>query len=607
MPAHLKEQDDFFELILARHALLSRSGAADPIAAAFAWAQALLESHAAATLAGSPSSSELSALVPSIGAVWLPLDFDRALTTVDARARLRARRFVPPSFAEVRRVVNEATVVAAAPSVSLLTLDADNTIYSDGGTLTFDAPIVPLLVRILRTGVRVAIVTAASYPGQPERFEARLEGLLAAASFAIEAGAPSTLLDNFWVMGGQCNYLLRARVDPATFRVFLEEVPGEQWKRFRGVRWDRDAVVATLDVAEAALRECIASLDLDVLLVRKERAVGVLPKNASGGRALSYEVLEELTLAAQEALATKGPRSVPTCAFNGGRDTFVDIGSKALGIRALQGLLDASPQSTVHVGDRFTRSGHDFRARDCASCLWVSSPRETCELLANLIPLLAREPREALSGAGAPSAPPLSIVAPRIFMPAPDSSSLSSRTPREAALKPFVMASSGGVAVTQSGAASQSGAVTQSASQSGAASPRLLTLSSAPPSTFRRTLEQRLAGDGHVPTGWPGGVGETPVSTPGAPPRTPKRGGGGSSAGSAEGSSVGVSELGVGAATAAGELDNTTPRSRGPGVSGSDRFIGFSASDEDSDASLLSAAARSQWVAAGGVVVPTTR
>ena len=590
MPAHLKEQDDFFELILARHALLSRSGAPDPVAAAFAWAQALLEEHVAATLTGSPSNSELSALVPAMGAAWLPLDLVSALSTIDARARLRARRFVPPSFAEVRRVVNEATVVAAAKSISLLTLDADNTIYSDGGTLTFDAPIVPLLVRILVAGVRVAIVTAASYPGQPERFEARLEGLLAAASFAIEAGAPATLLDGFYVMGGQCNYLLRARVDPASSRVFLEEVPGEEWKRFRGVRWDREAVVATLDVAETALRDCITSLELDVLLVRKERAVGVLPRNASGGRALSYEVLEELTLAAQEALATKGPRSVPTCAFNGGRDVFVDIGSKALGIRALQGLLGASPQTTVHVGDRFTRSGNDFRARDCSSCLWVSNPRETCELLVSLIPLLGvRVQREAQFIAGS-SALPLSIVASIIVMPAPDSSSMNSRTPKEAALKPFVLASSSSVAAA-------------------AASPRLLALSPAPPSTFRRTLEQRLAGDGELSSGWGVGV---PVA-PAALPRTPRQSDS-SSTGGAEGSGVGAAvalgERGVGvAAVAAGDV-NMSPRFRGPGVSGSDRFVGFSASDEESDASLLSAAARSQWMATGGIVIggldPTT-
>jgi IMP and pyridine-specific 5'-nucleotidase len=562
----LKEQDDFFDLILAQHTLLARSGTADPIAAAFSWAQSLLDAHVAATLAGAPSSSELSALVPSMGKAWLALDLGLALATVDARARLRARRLVPPSFAEVRRVVNEATVVASARGLALLTLDADNTIYSDGGTLTFDAPIVPLLVRVLRAGVKVAIVTAASYPGEPARFEARLEGLLSAASFAIEAGAPATLLDNFYVMGGQCSYLLRARVEAPSARVYLEEVPGEEWKRFRGVRWDHDAVVATLDVAEASLRESIAALDLDVLLVRKERAVGILPRTATGGRVLSYEVLEELTLAAQEALATRGPRSVPTCAFNGGRDVFVDIGSKALGILALQGLLSASPTTTVHIGDRFTRSGNDFRARDCSSCLWVANPRETCELLNSLIPLLASRAQPATPQNA--QLAPLSIASPRVVVSAPDSSLLNSLTPREAANKPLLFLPA---------ASAPSGAPTLPSSGANAASQKPLAPAPALPSTFRRTLEQRLANEGEQRTGWGVGV---PVGV----------------------RSAAVVDDSVHASGGDGSL---SPRffSRGPGVSGRDRFTGIDRGDAESDAALLNDVSRSQWLATGATVL----
>lgn len=50
----------------------------------------------------------------------------------------------------------------------------------------------------------------------------------------------------------------------------------------------------------------------------------------------SYEVLEELALSVQDALK---PLRVPHCAFNGGNDVWVDVGNKALGIRALQVLL----------------------------------------------------------------------------------------------------------------------------------------------------------------------------------------------------------------------------------------------------------------------------
>jgi len=48
---------------------------------------------------------------------------------------------------------------------------------------------------------------------------------------------------------------------------------------------------------------------------------------------------------------------IPFCAFNGGHDVFLDVGNKALGIRALQTRLGVHPRDTVHAGDRFTRTG----------------------------------------------------------------------------------------------------------------------------------------------------------------------------------------------------------------------------------------------------------
>ena len=110
--------------------------------------------------------------------------------------------------------------------------------------------------------------------------------------------------------------------------------------------------------------------------------------------------LEELTLATQAALAALGSNAIPTSAFNGGHDVFVDVGSKALGLAALQGLLGASPESTVHVGDRFTSTGNDLRTRDCASTLWTASPSNTLQLLHRLVPLVA-EARAAAAAAPA--------------------------------------------------------------------------------------------------------------------------------------------------------------------------------------------------------------
>ena len=398
----LKEQDDLISLI---RTLQKERGTAP----AFAEASALLAQHLAQWRPDAAAApTPLQRRCPALGRVFLPLDLAAALREFDARSRITARALVPPSFSEVRQVLNLATVRAAgAQGLDLLTFDADDTIYNDGGCLGFDSPVIPHIIRLLKKGVAVAIVTAAAYPGEPARYEARLAGLLAAMAFAIEAGAPAApLVDNFFVMGGQCSYLLAARCTGAA-RVCLEEVRDSAWKDHRGVRWEHAEVVATLDVAEGALRRTLAALGLregagGVALVRKERAVGVVP--SPGAPQLAYEVLEELALATQAALAAHGG-AVPMCAFNGGRDVFCDVGTKALGIRALQGLLGAAPGRTVHVGDRFTRTGNDVRARDVASTLWVASPRETVALLELLVPLLPPAPSSGSAAAASAALP----------------------------------------------------------------------------------------------------------------------------------------------------------------------------------------------------------
>ena len=186
--------------------------------------------------------------------------------------------------------------------------------------------------------------------------------------------------------------------------MYLEELPGAQWKKFRGVRWAPENVKATLDVAESALRTTAAALNISssIILIRKERAVGCIAKDMASAP-LSYEILEELTLATQAALEAFGS-GLPTCCFNGGHDCFIDVGSKALGLAALQGLLGATPESTVHVGDRFTSTGNDLSTRDRASTLWTSGPANTLELLHRLVPLVAQARAQAAASAAGGSA-----------------------------------------------------------------------------------------------------------------------------------------------------------------------------------------------------------
>jgi IMP and pyridine-specific 5'-nucleotidase len=70
-----------------------------------------------------------------------------------------------------------------------------------------------------------------------------------------------------------------------------------------------------------------------VQVIRKERAVGIIPTNST-----LYEVLEDLAITVDMQLLDE---PVPFCAFNGGGDVFVDIGNKSLGLHALKKYLGA--------------------------------------------------------------------------------------------------------------------------------------------------------------------------------------------------------------------------------------------------------------------------
>ncbi len=165
--------------------------------------------------------------------------------------------------------------------------------------------------------------------------------------------------------------------------------------------WNQHAITALLDVAEAALRDCIATLHLPATLMRKDRAVGIVP-HPPGAR-IPRESLEETVLVVQKilelsALASPGPR-VPFCAFNGGRDVFVDIGDKSWGVGVCQRWFGSvanggaiKGDNTLHVGDQFLSAGaNDFRARSVGTTAWIASPAETVDLLDELAELMGKK------------------------------------------------------------------------------------------------------------------------------------------------------------------------------------------------------------------------
>ena len=72
------------------------------------------------------------------------------------------------------------------------------------------------IVALMRSNVHVAIVTAAGYPGQAERFEQRVEGLLAAFR---HLRLPAEVTD-------RCERLLAPRTCCTTFLNLLYIFPG---------------------------------------------------------------------------------------------------------------------------------------------------------------------------------------------------------------------------------------------------------------------------------------------------------------------------------------------------------------------------------------------
>jgi IMP and pyridine-specific 5'-nucleotidase len=402
---HLKEQDPLIEFMLAMHA----THTADEVAAKF---EAWVADHRA-----DPHRSRLRRMIPGVGAFFTPLPLTKALAEYDEFFALSRRKYVPPNFAELRHVLNIAQVHASARAgLRLITFDADGTLYADGAHMRHDSDMIAHIVRLLRAGVHVAIVTAAGYPGDAARFEARLPGLLSAFA-ALDL--PAAVTDRFHIMGGECNYLLRVvppdeqdedggassdedgggggggggagagaaggsrRRRPRR----LAFVDDAEWKSPEMRAWRERDVASLLDAAQAVLAETAHRLRVPVSIVRKERAVGVVPTAPT-----VYEVLEEMAITVQVELSAAAESSskdggghvapaaipaLPFCAFNGGGDVFVDVGNKSLGLEALKTFLGLTPAAVLHVGDRFTSSGNDAATRDCCSILWVANPEET--------------------------------------------------------------------------------------------------------------------------------------------------------------------------------------------------------------------------------------
>jgi IMP and pyridine-specific 5'-nucleotidase len=183
------------------------------------------------------------------------------------------RRCIPPSFNDIRHILNTAQVKAIASSLGLITFDGDMTLYADGADFSKDSKLVDLIVSILAHNVKVAIVTAAGYGEEAERYEKRLSGLLEgfkASKLSKEQ------LETFYVLGGECNYLFRYSQATSSLVYIQPEV--YQPSSFSSWANDAQRINEFLDVAEKQIKESAARMSLtsSIKIIRKSKAVGLI-------------------------------------------------------------------------------------------------------------------------------------------------------------------------------------------------------------------------------------------------------------------------------------------------------------------------------------------
>lgn len=258
-----------------------------------------------------PGKSKLKLLVPTVGTFFTKLHIEDAFKYQDDRRFISRRRFVAPSFNDIRLILNSAQLLGLVRSsdVQLVTFDGDVTLYDDGACLTADNPVISRILRLLQQGRKVGIVTAAGYEDAP-KYYGRLQGLLDAVHDSTSLTKAQK--EGIIVMGGESNFLFRFDQESD---VRLTYVPRDQWLLDDMRAWAEDDIKELLDLAESALRACAANLSLPAAVLRKDRAVGVYPVN---GVRINREQLEETVLVVQNTVERSRVGSrLPFCAFNG--------------------------------------------------------------------------------------------------------------------------------------------------------------------------------------------------------------------------------------------------------------------------------------------------
>jgi IMP and pyridine-specific 5'-nucleotidase len=217
----------------------------------FSHFEVLIEEHRRLELENSERPSRLKTLVPTIGRFHTCLPLRQAFEVYNAKHSLTKRKHIQISFNEIRHIMNLAQVMAlkqsgeyegeaketmyvdvlahaSIPDISskldleeeeertditpgqlngprMITFDGDQTLYSDGKNFDNNPRLANYLYQLLRHGVYIAVVTAAGYEYNVEKYEFRLSGLL---DYFKAKQLTEDECKRFFLFGGECNYLL---------------------------------------------------------------------------------------------------------------------------------------------------------------------------------------------------------------------------------------------------------------------------------------------------------------------------------------------------------------------------------------------------------------
>lgn len=384
--------------------------------------------------------SKLKQLVPSVGTFHTHLPLRHAFIAYNKKYMLTKRRFISISFNEIRHILNLAQIMAfrgdhesegfknsmhewekspgmfhamKPASVSdlpplvlgetvndeqkrfddyqsfegpkMITFDGDQTLYSDGANFEQNPQLANYIYLLLRHGVHIAVVTAAGYEYNVERYETRLSGLL---SYFKERQLPPEDCNKFYLFGGECNYLLSLGSDYKLHPV-KETGPGGWHTATKFIveapcNWEESGINTILDIAQASISDSVEELKIRGKVIRKKRSIGLIKVT---DRDIPREALDETVLRVQEKLDESFSVNLPFCAFNGGSDVWVDVGNKRVGVHTLAAYLGFCGDEILHIGDQFLNTGNDFAARDICPCIWICNPDETTYILKSILRL----------------------------------------------------------------------------------------------------------------------------------------------------------------------------------------------------------------------------